>query len=297
MKSIVAIIVTYNRKQKLLTCITRVLSQIRPVQKIIVIDNASTDGTRQAVLDLKNPLIEIETQPQNIGGAAGFTRGMEIGYYQGYDKLWLFDDDCYPDPLCLLTLDEILNKHYELHGSIAGWVAPHVNTTWTEYDKHSQPEPLPDYTRFYKFGFEVLLAQRALWLGLLIPAEQIKAHGFSRGEYNMWYDDGEWTWRVAQKSAGLYVPHARVLHDSDIPTGFFGFMGINDHTLWKHVSCTRNIASHKLEIGGESEYQQFCHYINDQITLHGLNASHASAIRQALIDGYEFRPPIRYPNR
>ena len=42
---IVAVVVTYNRKQLLLECLTAILSQSMPVHKLIIIDNASTDGT------------------------------------------------------------------------------------------------------------------------------------------------------------------------------------------------------------------------------------------------------------
>lgn len=40
-----AVVVTYNRKKLLEECVNAVLKQSYPVDKLIIIDNNSTDGT------------------------------------------------------------------------------------------------------------------------------------------------------------------------------------------------------------------------------------------------------------
>ena len=42
---VAAIVVTYNRKQLLKECLNAILNQTAEVERIIVINNASTDGT------------------------------------------------------------------------------------------------------------------------------------------------------------------------------------------------------------------------------------------------------------
>jgi len=44
--SICAVVATFNRKALLTECLTALLRQSRPLDEIILIDNASTDGTR-----------------------------------------------------------------------------------------------------------------------------------------------------------------------------------------------------------------------------------------------------------
>ena len=56
---VVAVIVTFNRKRLLLENVQRLLSQTINIHKIIIVDNCSTDGTKEylnknGILDNKN---------------------------------------------------------------------------------------------------------------------------------------------------------------------------------------------------------------------------------------------------
>src|SRR5690606_27933775 len=87
----------------------------RPLQAIYIIDNASTDGTPELLhrmgytpspqggtLTLETPgnqekvkIIHIRL-PENTGGAGGFHEGVKRAYNDGYDWIWLMDDDAEP---------------------------------------------------------------------------------------------------------------------------------------------------------------------------------------------------------
>ena len=87
-----AVVVTYNRKELLRQCLHSVLQQTRPLDCILVVDNASTDGT----LDLLNAEFSNVEQlklPTNTGGAGGFKAGMQWAYCKGYEWVWVMDDD------------------------------------------------------------------------------------------------------------------------------------------------------------------------------------------------------------
>ena len=80
-KKVVAIIVTYNRKELLRECIEALLNQDYKHCDILIIDNASTDGTREyinSVVDNKK-VIYINTG-SNLGGAGGFNYGIKEAY-------------------------------------------------------------------------------------------------------------------------------------------------------------------------------------------------------------------------
>ena len=66
---IAAIVVTYNRKKLLRECIDRLLKQNYSELDIIVIDNASTDNTKDEIINLieENKIIYVNTG-ENLGG-------------------------------------------------------------------------------------------------------------------------------------------------------------------------------------------------------------------------------------
>lgn len=98
-----AVIVTYNRKELLRECLQAVLSQTRPPDHVLVVDNASTDGTPEMLRE-EFPQVEVLRLPENQGGAGGFHEGMKRAYEQGFDWLWLMDDDTLPSPRALEVL-------------------------------------------------------------------------------------------------------------------------------------------------------------------------------------------------
>lgn len=92
-----AVIVTFNRKDKLATTLARVLEE--PVDHVIVIDNGSQDGTRAWLTSLNDPRLHVELAPRNLGGAGGFAHGLRLAA-EIYDPDWIvvMDDDARPEP-------------------------------------------------------------------------------------------------------------------------------------------------------------------------------------------------------
>ncbi len=73
---------------------------------VYIVDNASSDHTRE-VLDRWHggdlPL-RVTHSPDNLGGAGGFHLGLRQAYGDGFDRIWLMDDDVVPAPDCLAVL-------------------------------------------------------------------------------------------------------------------------------------------------------------------------------------------------
>lgn len=97
MPSLVAVIVTYNRLEKLKTCVQAVLAEV--CDAVVVVDNCSTDGSSQWLDQMSgtHPKLDVLHAARNLGGAGGF----EMGYRHAlthYPCDWLvcFDDDAYP---------------------------------------------------------------------------------------------------------------------------------------------------------------------------------------------------------
>lgn len=94
---IFAVVVTYNRFQLLQRNID-CLRKNRPIDHIVVVNNGSTDGTKEW-LDLQQDLTVIHQS--NVGGSGGFYTGIEYAYQHGADWIWCMDDDVFPRAECL----------------------------------------------------------------------------------------------------------------------------------------------------------------------------------------------------
>jgi len=105
----VAVVVSYNRRDLLLECLAAVEGQSRPPEAIVVVDNASTDGSAEAVR-AKFPDVDVVELVANTGGAGGFAVGMEHARAaHGASLLWIMDDDTIPEPT---ALEELVRVHH-----------------------------------------------------------------------------------------------------------------------------------------------------------------------------------------
>jgi GT2 family glycosyltransferase len=96
--SLAAVIVTYNRLDKLKQVVAALQQQTRMPERIFMVDNASTDGTGPwlAALQEEDPRFQHVRLPENIGGAGGFHEGARVAYEDGFAYVWFSDDDAYP---------------------------------------------------------------------------------------------------------------------------------------------------------------------------------------------------------
>lgn len=109
-----SVVVTYNRLALLKSCIESLRKQTKPIDAIIVVNNSSSDGTKEW-LDKQQDLIVFHQE--NGGGAAGFYRGMKEAYNLGFDWVWLMDDDVDPLHNCLeemISANESCNNEFDV---------------------------------------------------------------------------------------------------------------------------------------------------------------------------------------
>ncbi len=102
-RNICAVVVTFNRKELLRRCLTGLLAQTLTLDKIIVVNNASEDGTKE-MLASDFPFVEVLNLSTNTGGAGGFFAGCEKATELNYDWFWLMDDDGLAAADCLEKL-------------------------------------------------------------------------------------------------------------------------------------------------------------------------------------------------
>lgn len=211
MKKNLAIVVTYNRKSLLEECLLSLKNQTVKGLDVLVVDNASTDGTREYLESIDDERISRVFLPENIGGAGGFSAGIKEGVLRGYENLWLMDDDTIPRANALeelLKADEKLNGKYGFLSSLALF----TDGTPCVMNNHLLPSKITsDSVKVFgeEIYFEVLTAT---FVSLFIKSGIVKHYGLPIKEMFIWSDDTEYTSRITKGEKGYFVPQSKVVH-------------------------------------------------------------------------------------
>ena len=192
--SIIAVVVTHNRCVMLRKCLSCLKAQTYPCD-ILVIDNASDDGTREWITTYQegNPCIRYCRLENNIGGAGGFNYGMRWAVEAGYDYVWVMDDDTLPELNALEKLmeaDRILDGKYGWLSSVALW----TDGSECKMNRQKLKKSFYEYSPLLKHG--LVQAEQATFVSLFLRAETICRFGLPIKEYYIWGDDIEYTRRI-----------------------------------------------------------------------------------------------------
>ncbi|AFA71523.1 glycosyltransferase, family 2 [Gordonia polyisoprenivorans VH2] len=93
---IVAVVVTHRRAELLAASLSVLATQTRPVDHIVVVDNADEAAVAELVAAQPVPTTYLGSE-RNLGGAGGFALGMLHALALGADWVWCADDDGRPE--------------------------------------------------------------------------------------------------------------------------------------------------------------------------------------------------------
>lgn len=211
---VVAVVVTWNRKELLARNLRAVLAQTRPVDEILVVDNASTDGTPE-MLAAEFPMVRVVRLAGNAGAAGGMHVGVREGLALGADWLWLMDDDGVPAEGCLVEQMRIaLREGYALCGPLL-----------LDVEEPSQlafPPSRPTMSRKVRTlrlhlstdHFDSPVA--GLWNGTLLRADAARSVGLPKAEMFIWGEEHEYSHRLIFSGYRVGVAvNADYLHPRD----------------------------------------------------------------------------------
>jgi rhamnopyranosyl-N-acetylglucosaminyl-diphospho-decaprenol beta-1,3/1,4-galactofuranosyltransferase len=179
-------------------CIDALRSQTHRLDLILVVDNDSTDGTREWLAEQTDVRTLLQ---KNVGGAGGFHVGMKTTHDAGYDWIWCMDDDGWPAHDCLEQLLEANRPNFLYRAPL---VLDREN-----HEALAFVLELPDSNVRLTSRVEAEAAARDGFLdGLACPFNGILMHrrlmdtiGFSLADMFMWGDEVEYFLRT--KKAGI----------------------------------------------------------------------------------------------
>ncbi|PFG37605.1 GT2 family glycosyltransferase [Flavimobilis soli] len=208
---IVAVLVAYNRRDLLIAALDALQAQDRPLDGILVINNASTDDTEQVAQDHPaNPTVI--TLDRNEGGAGGFAAGLAHAVASmDADGVWLMDDDTIPTPSALRELLAAWRDH-DGPVDVAG-----SRVVWTDGRDHpmNTPRPRPRASARQRAAARAVGAvpvRSTSFVSMLVSADAVRTHGLPVADYFIWNDDFEYSCRILKDGTGLHVPASVVEH-------------------------------------------------------------------------------------
>lgn len=211
---VVAVVVTYNRADLLRACLDGLASQSRPLDAVVVIDNASTDGSGGVAGG--HPIrADVRHLTTNLGGAGGFAAGMAVALTQHRpDWLWLMDDDTVPRPSALAGIVEAVEQYGSERDDLSVLSSTAV---WT--DGRTHPMNI-SRERFGASPAERRAAARvgarairtASFVAIMLRADRCREAGLPIADYFIWGDDTEYSGRLLREGRGLQIAGSVVEH-------------------------------------------------------------------------------------
>lgn len=236
----IAVVVTYNRYQLLSCAVTALACQTRSLDRIIIVDNASSDGTCQRLRDdgfLDRENVELLALSENSGGAGGFRSGLERAIACGAEWIWMMDDDALPEAN---AFSELMNLAVD-SGNIYGSLAIHGDeTSWPT----NVIDPRLGVVRRVEdipISAEVEIIP---FLGFLVHRNLVERIGFPDAGFFIAADDAEYCIRASRAGARMIVAgRSHIKHpQANISTLRFFSREIIYLSLpaWKRYYDTRN---------------------------------------------------------
>lgn len=214
--SVCAVIPTSNRRELLRETLQALRAQDRPLDHVLVIDNASTDGTAEMIA-ADFPEAECVRLEENTGSAGGFRAGLRHAHDAGHDWMWILDNDSVPRA-------DALGQLFRAGDRLDGLPAPVLllsRVLWTDGRLHPmnlpgpRTEPADGFLQATRNGIVPL--RTCAFAGMLVHRSGIDRVGLPLAEYFTWCDDTEFSARLLRHQAGYYVYDSVLIHKTAQP--------------------------------------------------------------------------------
>lgn len=238
-EQVAVVVVTFNRADLLEGMLAGLAGLDRAPDAVFVVDNASTDHTREVLERSTLPgLVAIHTT-ENLGGAGGFHLGLRTAYDKGFDVMWLMDDDVVPAPDCLTRLLEVdgsclIAVREDLSGALVEKAATRFDLrnplairpkTASIDSTYASRADMPPTVEVENVAFE----------GFLVRREVVERIGLPDPSYFIFYDDVDYA--VRARRAGYPI---RAVRDA-VLVRQLSFDQQHDLAGWKGYYMYRNL--------------------------------------------------------
>jgi len=244
--SVASVTVAFNAAKVLPRQMDALLRQTRGLQEMVVVDNASTDGT-SALLAERYPQVTVLRMSENVGAGGALAAGINYAALQKrHDWVWTFDDDSVPNNNALEALLEGTQSLESMNGElgVAASLPIHRETgacyhplLWRD-GLVKPPEEL--------LGKPVWFADLVIVSGCMVRREVVEKIGLPRADFFMDFIDFEYCLRARARGYKIaVVTGSQIAHEIGdarkirLP----GYSRLwSDHAPWREYYMSRNIA-------------------------------------------------------
>lgn len=221
------------------------MRQTRPLEEIIVVDNASTDGTHALIAE-RYPQVTLLRMSENLGVGAGLAAGLAYGALEKrHDWVWTFDQDSVPNYDALEILLDGVASLRNLGGEL-GMVAPLLvhRETGTYYP------PLLWRDGFVKPTAQLLnqpiwFADLVISSGCMMRRDVVERIGLPRADFFLDFIDFEYCLRARRDGYKIAVITGSQLGHEIGSCSKLRFLGQSriwsEHPPWREYYKSRNI--------------------------------------------------------
>ena len=209
MTKVVAVVLSWNGREDTLACLRSLEGEDADV---IVVDNASDDGTADAVTG-----VELIRNDRNLGYAGGMNTGIRHALGRGAGAVLLLNNDVEVEPGSIARL--------AAHAAGVGAVCP-VVTFADQPDRVWYAGARFDPRRGYngrhvtETGPGPIETERICGAAVLIPRETLEQVGMFDEDLFAYFEDADWSLRAREAGLRLLVtPDSRVRHKVSASTG------------------------------------------------------------------------------
>jgi rhamnopyranosyl-N-acetylglucosaminyl-diphospho-decaprenol beta-1,3/1,4-galactofuranosyltransferase len=195
---ITALVVTYNRVEWLKKNVRALLNQSRLPDEILIVDNASTDSTKDFLSELqkKEKRIFVKRLNENLGGSGGFSRGLKEAIARGAEWVWMMDDDALPYENSLEELEKYIQK-FESDESVGALLSKLVKVS----------NALPKS--------KISLSRTGTFVGFAVSAKTVEKVGLPDEGFFIYADDYEYSLRIRHHGLKLIKVHSSLIEHKD----------------------------------------------------------------------------------
>ncbi len=209
------VIPNWNLARDTITCVESLLAAAAGLAvTVIVVDNASTDGSPQALAAAFGPRVIQLQMPRNLGFAGAVNAGLRYTLEHSGASALILNNDTLVDRAMLAVLGRAAEAHPE-----AGILGPAIyymdppDRIWRLGDRDHRWLPIPLRIPDHEARSEVVAMTYSTGCGMLVRRAVIEAVGYLDERFFMYYEDADYCRRaVAAGYRVLGIPAARMWH-------------------------------------------------------------------------------------
>lgn len=262
------VVVTFNRIDKLKKALQCYSNQTVKPDYVVVVNNASTDGTFEFLKEWKEInsgftkyVLNLAT---NEGGSGGFYNGLKFAQNLKSEWIWVADDDAFPENDAIKEAEKNLDSTYS---AICGEVINNGSIDIEHRKKYKLgmfrviSETIPE-EEYQRDKFEIT---SFTYVGTIINKEKLRKVGLPRKEYFIWYDDTEHSLRLHKIGKIMCFPAIKVHHNTGTAT---------NEINWKRYYGIRNQADMIRRHFPKRYYKNFCYVSLIKGMVHNILGQH-----------------------